>query len=155
VKLEGFCGLGSLRSIWSALYHPFSSAAALARVLVLAPAVRSDLKERTKRFALDILRLSAELRPESPGWLLRGQLARAGTGVGANYRVACRGKSRSDFITKLTTAEEEADETAYWLELLVGAHALPVERARPLLQEAGELTAILVSSIKTAKKNRS
>jgi four helix bundle protein len=87
--------------------------------------------------------------------VLRGQLARAGTGVGANYRAACRGKSRSDFITKLTTAEEEAEETAYWLELLVGAQALPVERARPLLQEAGELTAILVSSIKTAKKNRS
>jgi four helix bundle protein len=74
--------------------------------------------------------------------------------VGSNYRAACRGKSRSDFIAKLTTAEEEADETAYWLELLVSARALPIEQVRPLLQEADELTAIFVTSIKTARANR-
>ena len=117
--------------------------------------MRSDLKQRTKQFALEVLRLSAQLRPESPGWLLRSQLVRAGTGVGSNYRAACRGKSLSDFISKLTTAEEEADETSYWLELLIGCEALPVERVRALLDEASELTAIFVCSIKTAKKNRS
>jgi four helix bundle protein len=98
--------------------------------------------------------LPEQLRPDSLGWALRGQLIRACTGVGSNYRAACRAKSRADFIAKLTTAEEEADETAYWLELLVAAQALPVEHARPLLLEAGELTAIFVSSVKTARRNR-
>jgi four helix bundle protein len=97
--------------------------------------------------------LSAQLRADSPGWLLRPQLVRAGTGVGSNYRAACRGKSRSDFIVKLTTAEE-ADETSYWLELLVECKAFPIERVRPMLQEASELTAIFVSSVKTARQNR-
>jgi len=116
--------------------------------------MRTDLKMRTKQFAVDVLHLSSELRPDSLGWLLRGQLIRAGTGVGANYRSACRGKSRSDFIAKMTTAEEEADETSYWLELLVACEALPTERLHPLLQEANELTAIFVTSIKTARANR-
>jgi four helix bundle protein len=116
--------------------------------------MRSDLKERTKRFALDVLLLAGQLRPDSPAWSLRGQLIRACTGVGSNYRAACRAKSRADFIAKMTNAEEEADETAYWLELLTAANAVPVEQVRPLLQEAGELTAIFVSSVKTARKNR-
>ncbi len=116
--------------------------------------MRSDLKERTKRFALEVLQVSLQLRPDSPGWLLRGQLVRAGTGVGSNYRAACRSKSRSDFIAKLTTAEEEVDETSYWLELLLACQAFPTERLRPLLQEANELTAIFVSSVKTARANR-
>ena len=77
---------------------------------------------------------------------------RAGTGVGSNYRAACR--SKSDFIAKLTTAEEEVDETSYWLELLLACQAFPTERLRPLLQEANELTAIFVSSVKTARANR-
>src|SRR5262245_6786743 len=97
--------------------------------------MRSDLKERTKRFTLDVLRLSAELRPDSPGWLLRGQLVPAGTGVGSNYRAGCRSKSRSDVIAKLTTAEEEADETSYWLELLVGCDAITIERVRPIFKK--------------------
>jgi four helix bundle protein len=116
--------------------------------------MRSDLKERTKRFALEVLELSAQLRVDSPAWLLRPQLVRAGTRVGSNYRAACRGKSRSDFIAKLTTAEEEADETSYWLELLAECEAFPIERVRPMLQEASELTAIFVSSVKTARQNR-
>ena len=105
-------------------------------------------------FALDILQLSRELEPDGPAWLLRSQLIRAGTGVASNYRSACRGKSRSDFIAKLTTAEEEADEACYWLELLVACRAFPTERIQPLLQEANELTAIFVTSIKTARANR-
>jgi four helix bundle protein len=116
--------------------------------------MRPDLKERTKRFALDVLQLAGCLRADSLGWSLKPQLIRAGTGVGSNYRAACRSKSRADFIAKLTTAEEEADETAYWLELLAAVDAVPIERARPLLREASELTAIFVSSVKTAKKNR-
>ena len=94
----------------------------------------------------------------TPGRLARLAAAAAARprrhGVGSNYRAACRGKSRSDFIVKLTTAEEEAAETSYWLELLVECKAFPIERVRPMLQEASELTAIFVSSVKTARQNR-
>jgi hypothetical protein len=70
-------------------------------------------------------------------------------GRGLELSRRCRSESRADFIAKLTTAEEEADETAYWLELLAALDAVPIERARPLLREASELTAIFVSSVKT------
>ena len=74
--------------------------------------VKADLKNRTKHFGLDMLRLAAELRPGTCGHLLQRQLVRAGTGVGANYRASCRAKSRADFIAKMTTTEEESDEAA-------------------------------------------
>jgi four helix bundle protein len=83
-----------------------------------------NLKERTKRFALAIIRLVEKLPPCRTCQLLGGQLVRAGGSVGANYRAACRAKSLADFISKLGTVEEEADESAYWLELLRDAGKL-------------------------------
>jgi len=117
-------------------------------------AVRQDLKARTKRFALDILRAAAELRPGTCGYLLQPQLVRSGTGVGANYRASCRAKSRADFISKMTTTEEESDETAYWLEVLIESGDVARARGAELLDEAQQLTAIFVTSIRTAKANR-
>jgi four helix bundle protein len=85
--------------------------------------------------------------------VLATQLLRAGTSVGANCRAACRAKSSADFISKMGTVEEESDETAYWLELLVDSGKLLPAAAGPLLGEADELTAIAVASIKTARKS--
>ena len=115
--------------------------------------VQADLKNRTKSFALEILRLAAELRPGATGHLLQRQLVRAGTGVGANYRASCRAKSRADFIAKMTTTEEESDEAAYWLEVLMESGDVSRTRGDELLDEARQLTAIFVASIKTAKRN--
>jgi four helix bundle protein len=75
---------------------------------------------------------------------------RSGTSVAANYRALCRAKSRADFINKTSIVEEEADETCFWLELIVDGELLTKSRIQPLLQEAGELTAMLVASRKTA-----
>lgn len=113
-----------------------------------------DLKARTQEFALRIIRLTRAL-PNSPeGWVLGKQVLRSGTAVGANYRSCQRGKSKADFTAKLAVAEEEADETCYWLELIISAKLLPRDRVEPLLTEAREITAILTAAGKTAKENR-
>jgi four helix bundle protein len=113
-----------------------------------------DLKQRTQEFALHVIRLSRAL-PNSPeGWVLGRQVLRSGTAVGANYRSCQRGKSKADFIAKLAVAEEEADETCYWLELIISAELLPRDRVEPLLREAQEITAILTAAGKTAKENK-
>jgi four helix bundle protein len=110
-----------------------------------------DLRERTMAFALAVLRF-CRLMPETPeGRHVRGQLLRAGTGVASNYRAACRGKSRADFIAKLGTVIEEADESDFWLELTVRAEMLKADAAKPLRIEAGELIAIFTQSQKTAR----
>jgi four helix bundle protein len=109
-----------------------------------------DLKRRTKRFALRILKLVAALPNTVQGRTIGGQLARAGTSVGSNYRAACRGRSRAEFIAKLGIVEEEADESAFWLELVIEGELLKAVRVQPLLDEAVELTAIMSSSRITA-----
>jgi four helix bundle protein len=114
----------------------------------------NELKRRTKRFALDIIQLTNELPPGRTTNVLANQLLRAATSVGANYRSACRGRSKADFISKISIAEEEADECIYWLELIRESQLLPSERINPYLAEAGELTAILTASGRTAKLNR-
>ncbi len=111
----------------------------------------TDLKRRTKRFALDVIEFFERLPKDETSRVLGRQLLRAGTSVGANYRAAKRGKSPADFISKLGTVEEEADECGYWLELLVEAGKVPEVRATPLLTEADELVAITVASINTAR----
>ena len=114
-----------------------------------------ELKQRTKTFALRVLKLIDSLPDSRSGRILSGQLGRSGTSVGANYRAACRSRSAAEMVSKLSVVEEEADESAFWLEL-VGDHGLmnPVKVA-PLHQEAGELTAIMVASRKTMlAKNR-
>ena len=85
--------------------------------------------------------------------IIGNQLLRAGTSVGANYRAACRAKSTADFISKMGTVEEEADESGYWTELLVDSGKIKLDDASFLIKESGELTAIAVSSINTARKS--
>jgi len=111
-----------------------------------------DLKQRTKAFALRIIRLVEALPSTSTARVIGNQLLRAGTSVGANYRAACRARSQADFVSKIGVVEEEADESAYWLELLIEAGILPIDRIRDLLNEANELTAIFTSSGRTAKQ---
>ncbi len=92
--------------------------------------------------------------PDTPaGRVIRGQLLRAGTSVGANYRAACRAKSPADFIAKMGIVEEETDESLFWMELLVEGELLPHERLAELMAEGDELVAIFVASINTARAN--
>ena len=105
-----------------------------------------DLKKRTKLFALRILELAATLPNTVEGRTIRGQLVRAGTSVGANYRAACRGRSRAEFIAKIGTVEEESDDSAFWLEIIVEGAFLNEVRVRPLLNEANELAKIMAKS---------
>lgn len=109
-----------------------------------------EMKERTKRFALRILKVADALPRSRSGNAIANQVVRSGTSVAANYRALCRSKSRADFINKTSIVEEEADESCFWLELVVDAGLLPKARVQPLLQEADEITAMLVASRKTA-----
>jgi four helix bundle protein len=110
----------------------------------------TEMKQRTKQFALRVLKLADALPKTRSGNAIGGQIVRSGTSVAANYRALCRAKSRADFINKTSIVEEEADESSVWLELLVDAGLLGSRQVQPLLQEANEITAILVASRKTA-----
>ena len=112
-----------------------------------------ELKNRTKRFALRVLKLAAALPRTIEGNAIRGQLVRAGTSVGANYRAACRGRSKAEFAAKIGTVEEEADESAFWLELIIEGGFLKTTQVEALLDEANELTRIMASSRITASRN--
>ena len=112
-----------------------------------------DLKKRTMNFAVAVSDL-CELFPNTmKGRHVAGQLFRAGTAVAANYRAACRGKSKPDFIAKLGTVIEEADESGFWLEFAVAARLLKPETARALRVESGELVAIFTQSQITARES--
>ena len=111
-----------------------------------------DLKQRTKRFALRVIRLTRALPKDRVGDVIGRQLLRSGTSVGANYRAACRARSASDFISKMHIVQEEADESLYWMELLVEGGFLPKSQMENLMQEAEELVAIIVASINTARR---
>lgn len=113
-----------------------------------------DLKDRTKKFAVTLIRFIRTLPKTDEGYILGKQLLRSGTSVGANYRSACRGKSTADFINKITIVEEEADECCYWLELIIEAEIINKELVDPILKEANELTAIFTATGKTAKANK-
>lgn len=113
-----------------------------------------ELKARTKDFALRIMALVGALPKTTTGRALGNQLVRSGTSVGANYRAACRGRSKAEFIAKLGTVEEEADESAFWMELIIEGSLLKPKRVEPLLNEANELTSIVTSSIKTARSRK-
>ena len=113
-----------------------------------------NLKNRTKLFALNVVKLVETLPAGKTCEVLGRQLLRSGTSVGANYRAAGRAKSPADFIFKMGIVEEEADESSFWLELLVEAGKLDGARAVSLLKECNELVAISVASIRTAKKTR-
>ena len=111
-----------------------------------------DLKQRTKRFALDVIQFVESLPSGETSRVLGRQLLRSGTSVGANYRAAKRAKSTADFISKMGTVEEEADESAYWVELLTDSGKVKPVQAQTLVREANELVAIAVASINTAKR---
>src|SRR6266704_6832741 len=113
-----------------------------------------DLKKRRKTFALRILKLVYALPKTTTGRALASQIVRSGTSVAANYRAACRAKSTSDFIAKMGIVEEEADEILFWLELLEENKLVPAAKLIAIKQEADELIAITVASIKTARSNR-
>lgn len=112
---------------------------------------RDDLKQRTKEFGLRIIKVIDAL-PDSPSTrAISAQLIRSGTSVGANYRSACRGRSTAEFSAKLGIVIEEADESAYWLELIAEARLLKPASIQPLLQEASELVAIFTAAVRTTK----
>jgi four helix bundle protein len=113
----------------------------------------NDLKIRTKKFALNIIKLVKTLPEDRIGRVLGNQILRSGTSVAANYRSACKARSKADFISKITIVEEEADETTLWLELIMESDTLINDLTNSLHKEANELTAIFTSSGKTAKEN--
>jgi four helix bundle protein len=108
-------------------------------------------KERTRRFAVRVIRLVEALPRSRSTDVIGKQLLRSATSVGANYRSACRGKSKADVIAKLGIVEEEADESIYWMELLVEGGSISEGKLKPLMTEAGEIVAMTVASIKTLR----
>ena len=112
----------------------------------------SDLKPRTKAFALRVIRMYAQLPKTSPiAQVLGKQILRSGTSIGANYREAFRARSKPEFISKIGDCLKEAEETEYWLELLVESGTLPAEKLTGLLDESRQLIAILVTISKSSR----
>ena len=109
------------------------------------------LQDRTKQFALQIIKLVDELPKTTVGKVIGGQLIRCGTSVGANYRAACRARSKAEFISKLGIVLEEADESGFWLEIIIEGNLLKIKRVTTLLNESHELVAIFTSFINSAK----
>ncbi|MBK8465448.1 MAG: four helix bundle protein [Chloracidobacterium sp.] len=115
---------------------------------------KSELLNRTKQLALRVIKLVESLPKNRTTDILGKQLLRSATSVGANYRAACRAKSTADFINKLAIVEEEADESIYWLELLVESGQIKANLVVNLLSEFDEIVSIIVSAIKTSKSKR-
>src|SRR6476646_4341126 len=115
---------------------------------------QSDLKKRTKAFALRILKLVDALPTTTARRALASQIVRSGTSVAANYRAACRARSTADFAAKMGIVEAEADETLFCLEFLEESELGPAAKLAAIKQEANELIAITIASIKTARRNR-
>jgi four helix bundle protein len=113
----------------------------------------NDLMSRTKAFALRVIKLVDSLPNTLAGRTLGGQLIRSGTSVSSNYRAACRARSKAELIAKLGIVEEEADEGCHWLELIIESKLMREILVQDLLKEANEITAIIVSSKKTARRN--
>ena len=113
-----------------------------------------DLRARTKAFALRVIRLYSSLPKMTEAQVLGKQLPRSGTSVGAQYREATRARSTAEFVSKIESGLQELEETTYWLELLTESGIVPESQLKDLRGEADELTAILVSSVKTAKSRK-
>ena len=112
---------------------------------------QEEMKKRTKDFAKRVINLCRQLPETREGRLIANQIFRSGTSVGANYRAACRARSKADFIAKLGIVLEETDESLYWLEILSETQIVKADLLEPLMEEASELVAIFVTSLKTAK----
>jgi len=112
-----------------------------------------EFKKRTKTFELRTIRLVEALPAKRAAQVIGNQLLRAGTSVGANYRAACRAKSRADFISKMGTVEEETDESLYWMEMLVDAGLIKQALIGELMREGSEILSVVVASINTSKRH--
>ncbi len=115
---------------------------------------KDDMIQRTKSFATRVVKLYRSLPASRDAQIIGQQVFRSGTSVGANYRAACRGRSKADFISKLGITLEEVDESLYWMELLIETKIIKIDRLHPLMKEADEITAILVTTIKSARKEK-
>jgi four helix bundle protein len=113
-----------------------------------------ELKQRTKKFALRVIKLVDALPKTTAGRTIGNQLIRSGTSVGANYRAACRGRSKQEFIAKMGVVEEEADESAFWMELIVEGGLMKPQLVNELMKESNELVAIMAASRISASNNR-
>src|SRR6476660_7429676 len=113
-----------------------------------------EMKRRTKRFALAVIKAVEELPPSVNTSIMGRQLIKCSTSVGANYRAACRAKSRSDFIAKMAIVEEECDESLRWMEMLGESKKVLPDYFKNEIKEGNELLSIVVSSIKTARSNK-
>ena len=113
-----------------------------------------ELKNRTKAFALRVMNLVEALPKSIKGRSIANQLIRSGTSVAANYRAACRARSKAEFISKIGTVEEEADESALWMELIIEDKLLSEKKVRGLHAEASELVAIMAASCISASRNK-
>ena len=114
----------------------------------------AQFKARTKALAVRIIRLVEALPTTRTGDVIGKQLLRSGTSVGANYRAACRARSTADMLSKLGIVEEEADESVYWMELLIEAGIVPQSRLGPLMSEMDEILAMIVASRKTLNRSK-
>jgi len=113
-----------------------------------------DLLQRTKSFALRVIKLVNALPNNTAGRTIGNQQIRSGTSVASNYRAACRGRSKAEFIAKLGTVEEEADESGLWMELIIESGLMEEKLVAGLLKEASEITAIMASSKISARANK-
>ena len=113
-----------------------------------------ELKKRTKAFAVRIVKMTETIPKTRASDIIARQILRSATSVGANYRAACRARSHREFTSKIGIVTEEADETLYWLELLVETGIMSETLLKSLIQEADELTAIFTASAHTARQNR-
>lgn len=113
---------------------------------------REEMEQRTKQFALRVLKLTRALPKSVQGRAVANQLVRCGTSVGANYRAAGRARSRAEFRAKLGIVLEEADESCFWLEIIVEDGMLPSGRVQLLLDEAKEIAAIIAASLRTSRR---
>jgi len=115
------------------------------------PSHQEELRDRTKKFAVRIVRVYRALPYKADAQVLGKQLMRCGTAVAANYRAACSARSRAEWIAKIGIVVEEADETVFWLEMLVDCEVVPMQKLESLLKEAHELSAIFTASQRTGR----
>jgi four helix bundle protein len=113
---------------------------------------QTDLRKRTKAFAIRVIRLYTSLPRTTVAEVLGKQLLRSGTSVGAHYREACRARSTAEFVSKIEGGLQELEESQYWLELIVESDLIPADLLEDLLDEANQLIAILVTCAKNAKQ---
>ena len=110
-----------------------------------------EFKNRTKKFAVDIIKYSKNFSKNEESYIVKKQLIRSATSVAANYRAVCRARSDAEFFAKLCIVVEEADETLFWLEIIIDAELYNVEQTTPLIKEANEIVKIVSKSRKTIK----